>query len=231
VLAALIALSASAEITRAAWRRVNPELAIAETVGVDDDGYCYVSFEDVQRDLGPVDPWGRPWIVERGRYLSSPTGGMNEVWCEGVTRLDSAGPDGIDQGGRGDDIVVWRPGGLGPGCFFSVPGLRLYRRLRILAALVGELVVAIWAVARLLRVGEPRSAREAVVHASLVTIPSLLILGGTVWALNHELFTGVKLAQPSWLLVPWPVAMCASFAVLVFLVVLGVRLRMVSSTR
>ncbi len=237
VLAALLALGVAAEVTRAVWRRVDPAVAIAEAVGVDDDGYLDVSPEDVQRYLGPVDPWGRPWIVARGRYVTSPPFlGLHEVWSEGVTRLDSAGSDGIDQGGRGDDIIVWRPRGarygMGPGCRFTGSGLKLYRRVRSLAALVGELVLAIWVMGRLFRVGDSRSAREAVLHASLVTIPSLLILGVTVWAHESWLFdVGMKAPEPSWLLVSWPVAMSASVAVLVFLVVLGVRLRTANGPR
>lgn len=48
----------------------------------------------------PVDPWGRQWITS-GFYFGGSSGAG---W--GVSVTGSLGPDGVDQDGEGDDLIV-----------------------------------------------------------------------------------------------------------------------------
>lgn len=50
----------------------------------------------VARRMTGLDPWGRPWSIVRASSAN--------VWTRGPLVVTSAGPDGVDEGGAGDDV-------------------------------------------------------------------------------------------------------------------------------
>ena len=127
----------------------------------------------------PVDPWGNAWIP----------------WVDG---MQSKGPDGIDDGGQGDDLVISTLGPVTP-----PPQLELYERwpLDWVAWLV--LVFGTFLLARNLRPLGARRREFALVGLLATPLITFSLLG------LHEFgpYLQYMVAPPEFLVVPLPYAM------------------------
>lgn len=119
-----------------------------------------------------ADPWGRPWCRDRDHYMQVP-------W--------SAGPDGVDQGGAGDDLLPWdRP--------VECPAWPCLEASRWTSLAFALLLGWCLAAGRLLA-AEPRGrisellrgAFALLPHALLVTVGTLVLLGEPSAATSEQL--------------------------------------------
>lgn len=153
----------------------------------------------------PRDPWGTPFVW-------APDG---RVW--------SLGPDRLDDGGRGDDVLVLDERSV---------WLQLYRNateglfgLAVLLALLWELLRALSERLRAPRGPLPAEACQAAVLALFVSPP----VGVALLIVSHLLSTqalvelGERLREV--MLVPWELALAATVYLLTAAVLLGIRLR------
>ncbi len=213
VACALLVLVAAA-LVRPIARLVSPRIAVADQLGCE-PGETFSKFLDWQTHEVhdrhgtsiPLDPWGDPWIVwKEDRYVM----------------VYSAGPNGLDDHGEGDDVVLYTWGWRGPGpafenVFYARPALFV-----LAAFLVALLVARRWA----------RAPRSAAVQLELLRAARLLVPFLLVLLLFFALFAeevlkatyGLSRAKPLPLSsVPWPVAACGTGVVIAYVIALGVR--------
>lgn len=111
---------------------------------------------------GELDPWGRPWArTSAGQY--------------------SLGPDGVDDGGKGDDLVVADTFVLDQ--YAWIPTAALYSPRRTLA--VAAVALALWTFAARGAIRAPRDERRmsevpraAWISAGPAIVGALWLLGG-----------------------------------------------------
>lgn len=125
-----------------------------------------------------LDPWGRPWV--------------REVLPAGRRRVYSAGPDGRDQAGEGDDVVILAPAPLASWAWGTGPPASVAAGLLALA------------LAGLLRVA--RVARGQLLLRALVVVWALLLAAWS-WFFARELPADLA---PDALLVPVAVSVSAT---------------------
>ncbi|RMG17643.1 MAG: hypothetical protein D6731_03695 [Planctomycetota bacterium] len=182
-----------------AWDRLDPRLPLTQAY----------------REGAALDPWGRPW-VERPYDVARGEGG--EVY--------SLGPDGRDEGGRGDDVVLW-VGGRG----VFVLAVRAHLRGALLACAV--LLAAGHELLRLSRrrLSEPRAEELSVElrRAATLALPFLLLSVPLAVGLVRAL-RGFLRPFEEVLVVPVPAAAGGLAALATFLLLLWVRLRRPAAT-
>lgn len=141
-----------------------------------------------------VDPWGRPWRWAAARPRDRAPRWMLEVreldvgaWVRGDAY--SVGPDGVDEGGAGDDIAAWSASGHPARRLVPAPVRRAPRLALVLAAVC----IVLWTVvtrgaARAPRGGAPREALRVVGLAALpATAAALWLWPWDDWTVKLEL--------------------------------------------
>lgn len=154
----------------------------------------------------PSDPWGSPF-----------------VWAPDGRRVRSLGPNRLDDGGRGDDVLVLDE---------RSAWLRLYEGateglfgLAVLLALLWELLRALSERLRAPRGPLPAEAGQAAVLALFVAPPVGVALLIVSHLLPGQALTDLGEALRGVMLVPWELALAATVYLLTAAVLLGIRLR------
>lgn len=217
------------------WERVDPEVRVAVQLGCVRGG----SFGQFQmggrpgKIFGPsgeqpLHPWGHPWVFDRVLlHAQSPSGEPTDFFL--LLRISSAGPNGIDEHGKGDDVVLYERDERVPRGF-KRPGLsfQLYSGVRETLFTVALVLPLLLASARKIRAPRPASASKelrvaaqaflAAFAAAVLALVLVLDLAGSVFSLESS-------SSLPWLTVPWPLAIGGTACVALFLGILLVRSR------
>ncbi len=199
-LARPLAVAASSDL--AAW--------LVSPLG-DDHRMTGVAFERSVRRTNAVlhedltDPWGRPWRIERAG--TSPRGPV-------MVRVYSVGPDGRDDDGANDDVVLR-----------TRPGVAILRWSPLLGVAVACLLVWCWLAVRAFVA--PRAGHVGVEvwrAVQVASLPAALTAGVIFWGeVSFAALGEVTGAQR--VFVPVPVAVSATLTFLLWLAALRLRLR------
>ncbi|MBX3469359.1 MAG: hypothetical protein KF878_21000 [Planctomycetes bacterium] len=170
----------------------------------------------------PVDPWGRPWaLIER----VGPYGGVTQRWY-------SVGPNGLDEGGEGDDIGVYDDR-----VAFSPVAAGLYLWGRDLLVALALLLLG-WRSGRAALVAPraERTSREVLRALALAVPPVGVLCAGVVVAANWFTWPSRLLevathlvAASSPLDVSPLVTLAGSLGFMTFLAAMAYRLRLVQA--
>jgi len=159
-----------------AWRWFDPQANLCWQVR---KGAMLASQPDMEPRV-PLDPWGRP-LVGEALQIPAPMQRGGRYYTSALS-LWSVGPNGVDEGGAGDDLVV-PPREQWPGRVVA------YAVWLACSQLIFFAVLLLYALPEVRRI----PPRPLAVEVSFATLIAALV-GGGLWFATTEL---------AWLLDPW----------------------------
>jgi hypothetical protein len=206
-------------VVRPIQRAIAPQFAV--------DAAFWSDFQEILLQFGdaqPRDPWGQLWqrrdvaiseadelqrarrFVVRGSYSGS--SGPTEEYAQAIY---SSGPNGVDEGGAGDDLY---PSASAPGLALAIAYAR--------AGLLGLAFVAlVWLAGTLSR--RRGALGEAIVILLMAVIPTVLAVSVVVWAQSARATRELIPRSPIALL-PVPVVACGSVALVALMASAALRI-------